>query len=96
MSYRHQLRRTGSLCPASPPPSPFNWGDPIWLKETLDVEFELGHEYGELTHRLTDAEHAWSVYEEGFGPISATSQSLDAERRAELKAAFADWIGQFS
>ncbi len=84
-----------SAVPASPPPSPFNWGDPGWLTETLGRYFELGHESGELTHRLTDAEHAWRVYEEGFGPIKVTARSLDAERRSELKSVFCDWIGQF-
>jgi len=58
--------------------------------------FELGHEIGELTHRLSDAEEAWRVYEGGFGPIRATSQALDTDERANLKAAFVDWVGQFS
>ncbi len=85
-----------SAAPTSPPPSPFNWGDRSWLKNALGAHFELGHEEGELTHRLSDAYHAWRVYEGGFGPIRATSQALDADQRAELKAAFEDWVGQFN
>jgi ubiquinone/menaquinone biosynthesis C-methylase UbiE len=85
-----------STPPPSPPPSPFNWGDPDWLKDALGAYFELGHETAELTHLLPDAEGAWRVYEDGFGPIRVTSQALDAEKRAELKSAFVDWVGQFS
>ncbi len=85
-----------SAPPPSPSPSPFNWGEPDWLKGALGAHFELGHERGELTHRLRDAEEAWQVYEDGFGPIRVTSKALDAEKRAELKAAFVDWMSQFS
>jgi len=81
--------------PPSPPPSPFNWGETEWLKGALGAHFELGHERGELTHRLPDAAELWRVYEDGFGPIRTTSQGLDAEKRAELKAAFVDWVSQF-
>ncbi len=85
-----------SAPPSPPPPSPFNWGDPDWLKGALGAHFELGHETGEVTHRLPNAEEAWRVYEGGYGPMQATSQALDDEKRAELKAAFVDWVSQFS
>lgn len=81
--------------PASPPPSPFNWGDPTWLQGALGKHFELSHERGELTHRLASAAEAWSVYEDGFGPIRTTSQALDSEGRSQLKSAFEDWINGF-
>ena len=51
---------------------------------------------GELTHRLASAAEAWSVYEEGFGPIRMTSQALDAEGRSKLKAAFENCVNGFS
>jgi ubiquinone/menaquinone biosynthesis C-methylase UbiE len=81
--------------PPSPPPSPFNWGESDWLKDALGKHFELGHEVGELTHRLPSAEEAWRVYVEGFGPIRTTSKALKAETAAALKAAFVDWVSQF-
>lgn len=81
--------------PSPPPPSPFNWGDPDWLKGALGEFFELGHEFGELTHRLASAEEAWQVYEDGFGPIRAASQALEPERRDMLKSDFLDWINEF-
>ncbi len=82
--------------PPSPPPSPFNWGEPDWLKDALGSHFELGHERGELTHRLTSAEDIWRVYLDGFGPIRVTSQALDEEGQAKLKAAFVDWVSRFN
>ena len=80
----------------APPPSPFNWGDPAWLKDAFGEHFELGHEPGELTHRANSAEEVWETYEKGFGPIRATAQALDEERRSELKSAFETWIDGFS
>ena len=82
--------------PASPPPSPFNWGDTTWLQSALGEYFELGYERGELTHRLASAAEAWRVYEDGFGPIRAVSQALDTEGRSKLKAAFENWVNGFS
>ena len=81
---------------ASPPPSPFNWGDAEWIQKSLGPNFELGCEKGELTHRVDNPEEAWRVYEDGFGPIRATAKALDADRRLELKTAFETWIDEFS
>ena len=86
------------MCPrstASPPPSPFNWGDPAWLKDTLGEHFELGHEPGELTHRATSSKEAWNIYVGGFGPIRATAQALDGGQQSKLKSAFENWIDGF-
>ena len=81
--------------PSPPPESPFNWGDPAWLKNSLGAHYELGHETGELTHRLNSAEEMWNAYETGFGPIRATSQALKEEDRLQLKTAFKDWLEEF-
>ena len=80
----------------SPPPSPFNWGDSAWLQDSLGPHFELRHEPGELTHRVTNPEEAWEIYEEGFGPIRATAQALDSGQRLKLKSAFERWADGFS
>ena len=49
-----------------------------------------------MTHRFVDAGDAWRVYADGFGPIQVTYQALDDEQRAEMKAAFLDWVSQYS
>ena len=82
--------------PASPPPSPFNWGDPDWLRETLGDAFELGFEAAELIQRLPSAEAAWDVYEAGFGPVRAVASSLNKDGRSRMKAEFINWIDAFS
>lgn len=81
--------------PAAPPPSPFNWGDPDWIKSSFGAGYDIGHEEAELFHRLPDAETAWDVYESGFGPVRAVAASLDDARRGELRAAFIDWVNRF-
>jgi ubiquinone/menaquinone biosynthesis C-methylase UbiE len=80
---------------ASPPPSPFNWGDPDWMSKVLGEQFQLGYESGTLTHRLNSATEMWNVYETGFGPIRATSRALNDEDRLHLKSAFEDWLEGF-
>jgi SAM-dependent methyltransferase len=80
---------------ASPPPSPFNWGDTDWLHTTLGDDFDLGFEEGIAIQRLPDAESAWAVYERGFGPVRALAQSVEETRRAELRHAFIDWASTF-
>jgi ubiquinone/menaquinone biosynthesis C-methylase UbiE len=82
--------------PPSPlPPSPFNWGDPDWLKSNLGDHFELGYETGELTHRMDSADEMWNAYEDGFGPIRATSHALNEEGRSQLRSAFIDWLQNY-
>jgi hypothetical protein len=81
--------------PPSPLPSPFNWGDPEWLKENLGRNFAIECETAELTHRFVDAEDAWRVYVNGFSPIHVTYQALDEEKKAGMKAAFLDWVSPF-
>lgn len=81
--------------PASPPPSPFNWGDTEWLQTTLGNDFDLGFEEGIAVQRLPDAESVWTVYERGFGPVRALAQSLEETQRAELRHVFIDWANMF-
>jgi ubiquinone/menaquinone biosynthesis C-methylase UbiE len=81
--------------PKTPPPSPFNWGDPDWLLSALGDHFDLRHEKGELFHRLGSPSEAWTVYSSGFPPVQAVAGALAPERRAEMRAAFEDWVGTY-
>ena len=81
--------------PQSPPPSPFNWGDPAWLESALSDRFELGHETGVLYHRLASTAEAWEVYSSGFPPVQAIASMLEPSRRDEMRQAFEDWVRQY-
>jgi len=93
------------LAPFIPPPpasqpTPFDWGRPEWLQESLGAAFELGFETGTLFHRTSDAEAAVEVFAAGFGPVKAVLDSLDQEQRKSAKTAllkfhepFGDGIG---
>jgi len=72
--------------PSPPPPSPFDWGRPEWLNETLGAAFEFGFETGTLYHRVPDGEAGVEVMATGFGPVKALVESLDDEQRAAAKA----------
>ena len=72
--------------PPSPPPSPFDWGRPEWLEETLGPAFEFGFETGTLYHRAPDGEAGFEVMVAGFGPVKALVENLDDEKRAAAKA----------
>ncbi len=95
VALRKVIARFMPASPASPPPSPFNWGDTDWLTETLGQSFTLGFEVAELTHRLSDAEKAWDIYKSGFGPVKAVATSLDTEGQTQMRAAFVDWVGEY-
>lgn len=73
--------------PPSPQPTPFDWGRPEWLQESLGTAFELGFETGTLYHRASDAEAAVEVFAAGFGPVKAVLESLDQEQRESAKTA---------
>jgi hypothetical protein len=73
--------------PPSPPPSPFDWGRPEWLEETLGTAFNLGFEPGILYHRTADSESAVELLTTGFGPVKAVIEALSDEERPSALAA---------
>jgi SAM-dependent methyltransferase len=82
--------------PPSPlPPSPFDWGRPEWLRETLGTAFEFSFETGTLYHRVPDGEAGYDVMAAGFGPVKALVKSLDEERGAAAKADLVAFFERF-
>ncbi len=81
--------------PSPPPPSPFDWGRPEWLEETLGAAFEFAFETGTLYHRVPDGEAGCEVMAAGFGPVKALAESLDDERRADAKADLVAFFERF-
>jgi SAM-dependent methyltransferase len=70
---------------APPPVSSLAWGDPARAEALLGGDFTLTFETG-INHAYYDDEHdIWARYIEGFGPLRALVESLDAEKRAALK-----------
>ena len=74
--------------PASPPPSPFDWGRPERIRELLGSAFDLKFEQGACVYHDRDAEAAWDVFVNGYGPTKALAGSLDEARRADLRRDF--------
>jgi SAM-dependent methyltransferase len=71
---------------APPPPvSPLGWGDPAHAEALLGHDFALTFEPGVNHAYYDDEDDIWTRYVEGFGPIRALAESLDAEKRAALK-----------
>jgi SAM-dependent methyltransferase len=81
--------------PSAPPPSPFDWGRPEWLRETLGAAFEFGFETGTMFHRVPDGEAGYDVMAAGFGPIKTLVESLDDEKRASAKADLVAFFERF-
>ncbi len=82
----------GAWSDAPPPPaSPFDWGRPDWLRETLGAFFEIEVREQMTTLYAPDVETVWAEYVQGFGPVAATHASLPPARRDAFRAAFEDF-----
>lgn len=81
--------------PATPAPSPFNWGTREWMTDAFGKEFELRFENGTVFQREPSNEAAWEVYLRGFGPVKALATALDDQKRSELKSDFIKWLHGF-
>ena len=74
--------------PATPTPSPFEWGRTERLVELLGDAFDLGFEEGTSYYRETDGATAWDVFSQGFGPVVTLINTLDADTVARLRHDF--------
>ena len=82
--------------PASPPPSPFEWGKRERLAELLGRDFELGFEEGTNRFRYGSGEKAWELWLEHYGPTKSIAAALDAERREQFRRALIAWHETFA
>jgi hypothetical protein len=76
---------------ATPPPSPFLWGDPDYLRKLLGGAFDLHFETGIATHWAPDGQSLWELFTTGYGPTRALVDGLDEARRREFHRAFVDF-----
>ena len=82
------MKRYMPAPPASPPPSPFEWGRRERVKELLGRDFDLCFENGTSFYRESSAEQAWKVFSTGYGPTKSLAASLESERLENLKRDF--------
>lgn len=82
----------GAWSDAPPPPaSPFDWGRPDWLRETLGAVFEIEVREQVTTLYAPDVATVWAEYVQGFGPVAATHAALPPDRRDAFRAAFEEF-----
>jgi SAM-dependent methyltransferase len=81
--------------PASPPPSPFEWGRPERIRELFGSAFDLKFEPGTCVYYEPDGEAAWEAFANGYGPTKALAAGLDESRRAALKRDFVAFHERF-
>jgi len=74
--------------PASPPPSPFEWGQPARVRELLGNAFDLKFETGVTTLRLPSGKAVWELFVTGYGPTKMLAANCDLARRKELERDF--------
>jgi len=81
--------------PASPPPSPFEWGKPERIRELFGSAFDLRFEEGTTVYYDRGGEAAWDVFANGYGPTKALAAGLDETRRADLRRDFVAFHDRF-
>ena len=74
--------------PASPPPSPFEWGRPERVRELLGDAFALQFETGTTTLRAPDGQAIWDLFVTGYGPTKTLAANCDPARRRDLERDF--------
>lgn len=74
--------------PASPPPSPFEWGSRERVQQLLGASFDLHFETGTTVMREASGEAAWELFVNGYGPTRALAGTLDPQRHDNLKKDF--------
>lgn len=81
--------------PATPPPSPFAWGDRNRIKELLGEYFDLKFETGVTYFRQPNGEAAWNLFVENYGPTKVLNASLDDDKKKNLKKDFVSFHESF-
>lgn len=90
------MKRFMAPQPATAPPSPFEWGKIERLRELLDRAFRLRFEEGMSYYREPSGDAAWQTFSTGYGPTRVLAASLDADRRAALRADFTAFHAGFA
>jgi SAM-dependent methyltransferase len=78
-----------------PPPPPgvgnqFDWGREDYVRSLLGDDFELDFSEEDSVLEEESGEAAWALFSRDFGPIRTLVESLDDERREELRRQFVE------
>ncbi len=84
----------------SPPPPPgagalLDWGRPGYVTGLLGDTFDLQFYEGQSPQRGSSPQALWDLLSTSVGPLKALTESLDDDRRRELKAAWMEYIGRY-
>jgi SAM-dependent methyltransferase len=90
------MRRYMAPPPVPAPRSPFEWGRVERIRELLGHAFLLRFEKGVSYYREPNGDAAWQTFSKGYGPTRTLAASLDAERRAALRADFTAFHADFA
>jgi SAM-dependent methyltransferase len=81
--------------PASPPPSPFEWGNRDRLQALLGSSFDLRFETGCTVLREKSGEAVWELFVTGYGPTKSLAATLEPDRLQQLKNDFIAYHDQY-
>jgi ubiquinone/menaquinone biosynthesis C-methylase UbiE len=82
--------------PATPPPSPFEWGRAARVTELLGDAFDLRFEQGTNRFRYGSGAQAWNLWVNHYGPTKSLAASLDDARRADFERDMIAWHETFA
>jgi SAM-dependent methyltransferase len=77
----------------TPPPgvgNQFDWGREDYVGELLGRNFDLEFVHGDSVLEAESGEFVWQLFSTEYGPTKTLAESLDDERREELRRAFVD------
>jgi SAM-dependent methyltransferase len=85
----------GIVRPYQPAPpagvgNPFDWGREDHVTDLLENEFELEFAHGDSVLEAESGESVWHLFSTEYGPTKSLADSLDEDRREELRRAFVD------
>jgi SAM-dependent methyltransferase len=88
----HMFQLMRPFLPEPPPGvgNQFDWGREDYVSDLLGRDFGLEFVHNDSVLDADSGESVWKLFSTEFGPIKTLADSLDEERREELRRAFVD------